>query len=209
MAIEIRNFNSSRSSRDRGMYFVVDSLLAIVRLFYRTDNGLWCNQSSDGDLHLTGKFSQTADATVHQIAYTLVVDAHDSTDIIILAMFQIIEVDNLALTRRQFVEELPHAVGERLTVLHLFTVVFIIFGDNLHAGIGNLAVADLGITAELVVDAVTQRNIEITLNVADIAEAILTRVQFYKHVLDTVFQSLAVGHEARTESEESVDMLVV
>ena len=209
MAIEIRNFNSSRSSRDRGMYFVVDSLLAIVRLFYRTDNGLWCNQSSDGDLHLTGIFSQTRDATVHQIAYTLVVDAHDSTDIIILAMFQIIEVDDLALTGRQFVEELPHAVGERLAVLHLFTVVFIIFGDDLHAGIGNLAVADLGVAAELVVDAVTQRDIEITLNVADIAEAILTRVQFYKHVLDTVFQSLAVGHEARTESEESVDMLVV
>ena len=34
---------------------------------------------------------------MHQIAYTLVVDAHDSADILIFALLHIIEIDDLAL----------------------------------------------------------------------------------------------------------------
>ena len=41
-------------------------------------------------------------------------------------------------------------------MLHLLTVLFIVLGYHLHTGIGNLAVADFGAAAELVVDAVAE-----------------------------------------------------
>ena len=80
-------------------------------------------------------------------------------------------------------------------MLHLLTIVFIGFGDYLHAGIGDLTVAESCIATKLVVDAVAQRDIKVTLDVADVVEAVLARAQFYKYVLNAVFQCLAVGHK--------------
>ena len=185
------------------------SCLPLFVFSIKTDNALVCNHYSDGDLHLSGIFPQSADAAVHQVAHALVVDAHDAADVLILAVLNIIEVDNLLLAGRQLDEELLDGVGQRLAVLHLLAVVFVVLGNRLHAGIGNLAVANLGVEAELVVDAITKGNIEVALYVTDGAEALLACVQLYEHVLDTIFQSLTVSHETRTESKESINMLIV
>ena len=48
--------------------------------------------------HLSGIFAESADTAVHQVAHALVVDAHDLTDVIVFAMLQVIEIDDLSLT---------------------------------------------------------------------------------------------------------------
>ena len=58
-------------------------------------------------------------------------------------------------------------------MLHLLSVVFICFGYYLHVGISNLTVAEPGVAAELVVDAVAQRDIKVTLDVADVVKTVL------------------------------------
>ena len=78
---------------------LVISCLPLFVFSLRTNKEQVCNQSSDGDLHLTGIFSQPADAAMHQVAHALVVDAHDAADVLILAVLYIIEVDNLTLAR--------------------------------------------------------------------------------------------------------------
>ena len=54
---------------------------------------------SDGQLRLRGVFAQTGDAAMHQIAHTLVVDAHNAAYLVVSELLDVVEVDDLFLPR--------------------------------------------------------------------------------------------------------------
>ena len=161
------------------------------------------------ELILRCKFAEAADAAVHQVAHALVIDAHDFADVLILAVFQIVEVDDLTLTWGQFVEAFLDVAGERVELLQMLLVVLLSLGYRAHGEVGNLIVADVDVAAELIVDAVAQGDIEITLNILNVVQMIALGEEFDKHIMDAIFDQLTVGRELHAESEKLVNILVI
>ena len=107
-------------------------------------------------------FPQPAHAAVHQIAHRLVVDAHNLADIVVFALLYIIKMYDLLLPGREVADVLRHGERAIRLLLHALHAVFLpAVAKRLHVGVGNLVVAEVCLTAEFVVDAVSERNIEV------------------------------------------------
>lgn len=146
---------------------------------------------------------------MHQIAHTLIVDAHNLTDVIILALLHVVEVDNLALTRRETVEIFGDTGTECGLLLDVRCMVGFVFSHLTHAVVVDLIVAESHIASKLIVDAVAKGDIEITLNILNVVEMMALGKEFDKHIMDAVFNQLTVGSELHAESEKLVNVCVI
>ena len=162
-----------------------------------------------GGLYLCSISTQTTDAPVHQIAHTLIVDTHNLADVIILALLHEVEMDNLALTGRETVEILGDTGTECGLLLDVRCMVGFVFGYLTHAVVVDFIVAESHIASKLIVDAVAQGDIEITLNILNVAQVIALGEEFDKHIMDAIFDQLTVGRELHAESEKLVNILVI
>ena len=145
--------------------------------------------------------AQAADAAVHKVAHALVVDAHDAADVVVFALLHIVQVNNLALAWRQFVETSLDAHGEGCLVLHLLEVVFFGFYERAHVAVVDFVVAKVDGAAKLVVDAVAERGVQVTLDILHVAEQFALGEEFHEHVMYAVLNQLSVGGESRPESK--------
>ena len=147
------------------------------------------------ELILRCKFAEAADAAVHQVAHALVIDAHDFADVLILAVFQIVEVDDLTLTWGQFVEAFLDVAGKRVELLQMLLVVLLSFGYRAHGEVGNLIVADVHVAAKLIIDAVAKGGVEIALKVGHVSQQFALGVEFHKNIVDAVLNQLTISSE--------------
>ena len=130
---------------------------------------------------------------MHQIAHTLVVYAHYLADVLVFLMLHVIEVDNLALPWRQFVEEFLHVGGQCRLTLYVFLVEFLCVSHWSHAGVVDFVVAKTYVAAELVVDSVAERDVEVALYIFHAFQHLAFGEQLYEHVVDAVFYHLTVA----------------
>ena len=162
-----------------------------------------------GGLYFCRIPTQTTDAPMHQIANALIVDAHDLADVIILELLHIVKVNNLALTGREAVEIFGDIGAECCLLLDVCCMVGFVFGHLTHAVVVDFIVAETHIATKLIVDAVAQGDIEITLNILNVVQMIALGEEFDKHIMDAIFDQLAVGREFHAESEKLVNILVI
>ena len=144
-------------------------------------------------LHLCGTFAQSADAAVHQVAHALVVYAHDLADVLIFLVLHVVEVDYLALPWRQLVEEFLHVGCEGCLAFDVFLVEFLCVSHRSHAGVVDFVVAKTYVAAELVVDSVAERDVEVALYIFHAFQHLAFGEQLYEHVVDAVFYHLTVA----------------
>ena len=177
------------------MYPIFFQLSSIARLY--------------GSGHGGCAFPQSADAAVHQVAHALVVDAHDAADVIVFALLHVVEVDDLSLAWREFLEELFHVGCQCRLPFHPLRVELFVFRFDAHAAVVNLVVAEVYVASIFVVDAVAQRDVEVALNVLHVSEVVSFEVKFDEDIVYAVLEQLTVGGEARAESKQVVYVLVI
>ena len=129
---------------------------------------------------------------MHQIANRVIVHLHDVANLVVLALFQIVECDGLTLATCQMIHQMSHLCRLHQFAFCVQVVVFHILGSTSIGVTLYLAIVREGVATKLVEQAILQRNNEVGIEIVNSMFFVALGVHLNKHVVDAVFQQFLV-----------------